>query len=155
MAFSARPILAILIALLIPVAVAGPDAKLSDLAWLAGSWTGSQGETRIEEHWTTPAGGMMVGMHRDLPRGRSAFFEFLRIVEAEGEIAYLAMPAGRHPPTRFRLLSMSERRVVFENPGHDFPQRILYWIDDEGILHARIEGEEDGETREAEWTYRR
>ncbi|MCZ6754199.1 MAG: DUF6265 family protein [Gemmatimonadetes bacterium] len=129
--------------------------RLDRLAWLAGSWTGGEGDAVMEEHWTTPAGGLMVGMHRDLRPGRRAFFEFLRIVEEKGQISYHAMPAGRSPATIFPLLSMSDRRVVFENPDHDFPQRILYWLDDEGMLHARIEGTEDGETRGMEWHYRR
>ena len=51
--------------------------------------------------------------------------------------------------------SMSDRRVVFENPEHDFPQRILYWLDDDDMLHARIEGTEGGETHSMEWRYRR
>ena len=128
--------------------------RLEQLAWLAGSWTGGQGDTVIEEFWTTPAGGLMVGLHRDLRPGRRAFFEFLRIVEEKGQISYYAMPAGRSPATIFPLLSMSNRRVVFENPDHDFPQRIIYWLDGD-MLHARIEGTEDGETRGMEWHYRR
>jgi len=129
--------------------------QLAQLAWLAGSWSGGEGEQAMEEHWTTPAGGMMVGMHRDLRPGRQAFFEFLRIVEEEGRIGYHAMPAGRSPATIFPLLSMSDRRVVFEKPDHDFPQRILYWLDEGGTLHARIEGTQGGEAQSMEWQYRR
>ena len=32
------------------------------------------------------------------------------------------------------------RKVVFENPEHDFPQRIIYQLDDDGNLAGRIEG---------------
>ena len=145
-------VLALLLAL---PAAAAPEPSLSDLEWLAGSWAGHQGETEMEEHWTTPAGGMMVGMHRDLRPDGSAFFEFLRIVETDEGIAYLAMPAGRNPPTSFPLLAMEHQKVVFENPAHDFPQRILYWLDDADVLHARIEGTEDGENHGVEWIYRR
>ena len=129
--------------------------RLDRLAWLTGTWTGVEGDTIMEEIWTTPAGGMMVGLHRDLRPGRRGFFEFLRIVEEKGQISYHAMPAGRSPATLFPLLSMSDRRVVFENPEHDFPQRILYWLDDDDMLHARIEGTEGGETHSMEWRYRR
>jgi hypothetical protein len=146
---------AVLVAMspLLPAAAEAPP--LDRLAWLAGSWTGGEGDTVMEEHWTTPAGGMMVGLHRDLRPGRRAFFEFLRIVEEKGQISYHAMPAGRSPATVFPLLSMSDRRVVFENPDHDFPQRILYWLDEDGMLHARIEGTEGGETKSMNWRYRR
>jgi hypothetical protein len=50
---------------------------------------------------------------------------------------------------------MEHQKVVFENPDHDFPQRILYWLEDADVLRARIEGTEDGENRGVEWTFRR
>ena len=147
------------VALLAAVNLALPSEaeapRLERLAWLTGNWTGVEGDTIMEEIWTTPAGGLMVGLHRDLRPGRRAFFEFLRIVEEKGQISYYAMPAGRSPATLFPLLSVSDRRVVFENPDHDFPQRILYWLDDDDMLHARIEGTEGGKTRSMEWRYRR
>ena len=128
------------------------DPRLDALAWLAGSWTGVIDEARVEEHWSVPAGGSMIGMNRTVVGGRTVFFEFLRIeVEDDGRIVYLASPRGRHPPTAFALAAMAERQVAFENPEHDFPQRIIYTRDDEHLV-ARIEGTEDGESRHSEWT---
>ena len=42
---------------------------------------------------------------------------------------------------------------MFENPDHDFPRTISYHLDD-GNLRVRIEGEEGGEGRTEEWTWR-
>ena len=52
---------------------------------------------------------------------------------------------------------MESRRgkAVFENPAHDFPQRILYWLDGAGALHARIEGPQDGKAVGEEWVWTR
>jgi hypothetical protein len=41
---------------------------------------------------------------------------------------------------------------VFSDPAHDFPKRILYWLDEAGALHARVEG--DAAMAE-EWTWTR
>jgi hypothetical protein len=41
--------------------------------------------------------------------------------------------------------------VVFENPEHAFPRRILYWRDGAN-LHARIEGHRAREAQ-LEWTW--
>ncbi len=46
-------------------------------------------------------------------------------------------------------------RAVFENGEHDFPQRILYWLDPEGRLHARVEGRLAGQPRGQEWVFTR
>ena len=59
------------------------------------------------------------------------------------------------PPTPFRLVESADKRAVFENKEHDFPQRILYWIDAAGALHARIEGPQDGRTVSEEWVWTR
>ena len=65
---------------------------------------------------------------------------------------YLASPAGA-PVTSFRMVTLEDRRVVFENKEHDFPQRILYWLDAGGALHARIEGRQGGQDLHEEWVW--
>ena len=45
------------------------------------------------------------------------------------------------------MWSLSDREVIFENPDHDFPQRVIYrLISDEDLL-GRIEGMIDGKER--------
>lgn len=137
-------LLALALALAITSAASAADkASLAQLSWLAGSWASDSGGTRAEEHWMAPAGGMMVGMSRTVRQRGRASLEFFRIVEDTLGVAYLASPGGR-PPTRFGLVDLEARSVVFENPEHDFPQRILYWLDDRGRLHARVEGKVRG-----------
>lgn len=98
---------------------------LSDLDFLAGNWTGSQGGASMQEIWTTSPGGIMVGLHKDVfPNGRSSF-EFLRIVNTESGITYLASPGGSEP-TSFPLKEVKGTKAIFENLDHDFPQRIIY-----------------------------
>jgi hypothetical protein len=126
---------------------------LSGLAWMAGTWIGEDAGTVSEETWTSPRGGMMLGMHRDVAGGKAVSFEFLRIEATADGIVYFASPRGA-PPTPFRLVENGPRRAVFANPEHDFPVRILYWLDAEGALHARVEG--PGEKPKAfEWVWRK
>ena len=137
------------------IAAEGGRASLDDLAWMAGSWASRDGGKVSEEHWTAPAGGMMLGVHRDLEGGRAAF-EFLRIEERDGKVIYLASPEGR-PVTPFELIESAApgsagQRAVFANPEHDFPQRILYWREG-GSLCAAVEGPIDGETVSERWCW--
>ena len=131
---------------------AAERTDLSDLAWLVGAWQGRQGGTEMEEHWIAPKGGLMLGLHRDLFSSGSTFFEYLRIESRDDGVFYVASPRGR-AGTAFRLIANADRRVVFANPEHDYPQRILYWIDGDGALHARIEGTQNGENRASEWRW--
>jgi hypothetical protein len=132
---------------------AAAPAKASALAWMAGSWAGEKDGVHSEEHWTTPEGGALVGMHKDVKGGRMSSFEFSRIVEEGGRLCYLASPGGA-APTSFCAVEMEANRVVFENRNHDFPQRILYWREGDRI-HARIEGPMNGEPVSEEWVWSR
>ena len=129
----------ILFALTAPPSFASETEPLQSLAWMAGTWTGEDGGTATEEVWIAPRGGLMLGLHRDVARGKAVSFEFLRIEATADGIVYFASPKGA-PPTPFRLVEGKEGRAVFENPKHDFPVRILYWLGPDNSLHARIEG---------------
>jgi hypothetical protein len=126
--------------------------SLTDLAWLAGSWAGNSGGIAMEEHWTAPKGDSMIGIHRDVGKGRTLSFEFLRIEQQGDQVVYLSMPNGKSPATPFPLKDASAGRVVFENPTHDFPQRIIYWKDGTD-LRARIEGTMNGKAGSEEWRW--
>src|SRR2546428_416554 len=78
-----------------------------------------------EEQWTKPAGGSMLGMGRAVANAKMVEFEFMRIHEDKGEIFYSARPSGQ-PEASFKLVSLNGQAATFENPQHDFPQRIVY-----------------------------
>ena len=134
------------------VTAQGAKAAIVDLSWMAGSWSGESRGIQMEEHWTAPKGNSMVGIHRDIGKGRTLLFEFLRIEQQGDRIVYWSMPNGRSPATPFPLKELSGTRVVFENPAHDFPQRIIYWKDGND-LRARIEGTQNGKPAGEEWRW--
>jgi hypothetical protein len=115
------------------------SASLARIAWLAGNWTGSVGEATIEERWTPAAGGVMLAVSRTVKGERLAAFEFLRIMERDGGLIYIAQPNGR-PPTEFTLTDIDESSATFENPTHDFPKVIRYTRKSDGSLEARVSG---------------
>ena len=134
---------ALLIAFTIMIAslpAAETAASLADLGWLSGTWKMEAHGKLIEEHWTTPAGGSMLGVSRTIKSGKMVEFEFLRIEQRDDGLFYIAQPQGM-PPTEFRLISSNSSEWVFANPQHDFPQRIRYRRNPDGSLTARVEDE--------------
>ncbi len=93
----------------------------------------------------------MLGVNRTLSANGKSSFEFLRIAKTAAGISYFASPGGR-PPVEFPLLESAATRTVFENARHDFPQRIVYSLED-GILKARIEGTIGDQKRGMEWRW--
>ncbi|MDM4766998.1 DUF6265 family protein [Pelomonas sp. SE-A7] len=142
-----------LVALLLSGAVQAQEAAAPP-AWMAGCWKLEGSDAGSAEQWMAPAGGQMMGMSRTLRRGKLVEFEFLQIrPNAEGKLEYVAQPQGR-PPTAFALKEQGPQSVLFENPQHDFPQRISYKRD--GLqMQARIEGERNGKLRGIDFAFRK
>lgn len=127
--------------------------QAAELDWLAGHWCGQSGKIFSEETWMAPRGGLLVGMHRDTRDGKAAGFEFMRIAHQDGRWVLSAQPGGG-AATAFAADLVEEGRVVFANPAHDFPKRVIYSRADADTLKARIDdGRDDGQAME--WTWRR
>jgi hypothetical protein len=121
-------------------------ASISQMSWLAGAWNGASGPVSFEERWTAAAGGAMLAVSRTVKSDRMVAFEYLRIVERDGTLIYIAQPGGR-PPTEFRLSAITPDSAMFENKAHDFPKVIAYAKKPDGTLEARVsDGGQGGET---------
>jgi hypothetical protein len=125
--------------------------SIDRLAWLTGCWSRAHANGIAEEHWMAPRGGTMLGMSRIVRDGRTVEYEYLQIRAEAGSLVYEARPSGQ-PPATFALGKMADDAVVFENPSHDFPQRILYRRTADGIA-ARIEGTMNGAAREIDFPF--
>ena len=135
------------------VAPARDTVSIDRLSWLAGCWSRVRADGLTEEHWMAPRGGTMLGMSRTVRDGRTVEFEFLQIRSGEGTLVYEARPSGQ-PMAIFPLESAADGMVTFENPSHDFPQRIIYRRTAAGIA-ARIEGRMNGTERGVDFPFTR
>ena len=129
-------------------------APIGRLSWLSGCWESVRGERRIEEQWMAPRGGSMLGLGRTVVRDSTVEFEYVRIHERDGRLVYTAKPSGQAEAS-FSSVTLSDSLVVFEDPAHDFPQRIIYRRQGADSLVARIEGERNGKLRGVDFPMRR
>jgi hypothetical protein len=135
-------------------AAACPAAFAAELPqWLAGHWRTEHDGRVTEEVWLAPAQDLMTGMSRT-HGGKKPFFEFIRIERRGDALYYIAQPRGGEA-TEFRAIDGKAGTIAFDNPAHDFPQRIVYERRDADTLSARIEGHVGGKTRVERWDYRR
>jgi hypothetical protein len=137
-----------------PVTAAQERATTSDLAFMSGCWRLEANGRTIDEHWLAPAGGSLMGISRTVAEGKTVEYEFLQIRDLPDGLTYIARPSGQ-PEASFRMLSRTADEIVFENPAHDFPQRIRYRRAGPDALHARIEGTLKGKERSIDFPYRR
>jgi hypothetical protein len=155
MTCSKRALAAALFLAAFAVTASARAASLDRLAWMSGTWTGTDDNGfEMVEHWTDPKGDVMLGLHKDVKAGKALSFEFMRIQATPTGIVFFASPRGA-PPTPFPMAEIGDQRIVFANPAHDFPQRIIYRLTPDGSLNARVEGAVKGQTRSEEWTWKR
>ena len=154
-------LLLVLLAVLIPAGAQSPTTApgklgvtVADVAWLAGCWEGCQGEAVIEEVWSKPGGGTMIGFGRTVKENRTTSFEFMQFREYAGSLAFMPQPQGGAAVT-FPLKNMSGGRFTFENKEHDFPQRVIYERKGPGLLLAAIEGTFKGKEAREEFQMRK
>jgi hypothetical protein len=133
-------------------------ARIESVAWLHGCWRLASSNRVTEEQWMRPAGGTMLGVSRTVRRvaesDSTTEFEFLRLFVRDGKLVYAAHPSGQ-APAEFTENEVGEGSIVFANPQHDFPQRIMYRARGADSVIARIEGTIGGNARGMDFRYRR
>ena len=131
-----------------------PAATTADLAFMAGCWRLIGNNRTTDEHWLAPAGGTLMGVSRTVVNGKTVEYEVLQIRDLPQGVTYIAKPSGQ-PEAQFTIASKTADEIVFENPKHDFPQRIRYKRVGADRLEARIEGTMNGTARGIDFPYSR
>jgi hypothetical protein len=141
-----------MLALILATQLSGPPAAIGQMAWLAGCWI--QARPNGSELWMAPGGGTMLGLGRTVRDGKLREYEFVRIVETDGSLAFVAKPSGQDEAT-FPLKAITSGEAVFEDPAHDFPQRVIYRRAGTDAIAARVEGQMGGQAKGVDFTYKR
>ena len=141
----------------LPEGAPRPAARVADLAWLAGRWTGEGMGGRIDEAWSPPDGGAMVGYFRLVKDDKPVFYEILTLIEIEGSVemrlkhvnADMTGWEEKNDFVTFRLVKHDASGAYFS--GFTFKRLSPDLI--EGYLALR--NRTDGTVREEKFIYRR
>ena len=135
-----------------------PPARVADLKWLVGQWEGEGLGGTIDEVWSEPAGGAMVGYFRLVDKdGKAVMYEILTLLETEGSVEMRLKHVNpdmtgweeKNEFVTFRLVRHDDTGAWFEGLTfrRDGPDRI------EGFLALR--NRSAGTLREEKLVYRR
>ena len=127
--------------------------SIKEVAWLQGCWELREGDRLVEERWMPPRAGSMLGVGRTTRGSKLVEHEYIVLTERDGRLAYEAHPSGQ-AATTFMSQPITGREVVFEDPAHDFPQRVGYKSTGPGQMLAWVEGTSGGKQRRIEFPYR-
>lgn len=104
------------------------EQVFADLAWLSGDWVAESGGARHVAHYTSPEGGMILGLTRTLKDGVVVAHEFERFELSGGTIVYTPYPGGvASDPFPMVKSELNLGRIAFANPAHEgFPTEFLW-----------------------------
>lgn len=114
---------------------------INDFAWLRGDWQRESSKSITKESWRRVSETALEGSSSRVSKasGETIFGESLLLAKMGSDIFYIAKVAENALPIPFKLVNFSETEAVFENPVHDFPQRIRYRRDGENAFTAIVE----------------
>lgn len=113
---------------------------LKELNRLEGTWARVTRSGMVYEIWKKNENSSLDGMTWRVKEGDSVLTEKIRLFVSEDSLYYAAqvMDQNEGKEILFTLKSEGEE-YLFENPGHDFPQRIRYSFPKEDELRVVIE----------------
>lgn len=121
-------------------------AELKKASWFLGNWENNFPNGRATESWmqandSTYTGSSLVVMGKD-----TVLSESLSLQERDGKLLYIPTVSEQNSGKEvvFTLTSSSDKKLVFENPKHDFPQKITYTKINQDSIVAEISGMMEG-----------
>jgi hypothetical protein len=117
-------------------------ATIESLAWIAGRWATSEEGTKLEEIWSPPDAGIMMGMFRWLDGDEPRFYEFMLLKPSAAGLELhikhftpdLVGWEAKDASTAFDLVQIGDREAVFHPRAEESSGWAVYRIADDGWL---------------------
>jgi hypothetical protein len=125
-------------------------AELDKATWLIGTWQMIMDDQTTTETWQRQNDSTLSGTSCTLIGADTVSYETLSLTQNGSDLFYIPTVSGQNnnEPVKFRLTGSTDELLIFENPEHDFPQKITYNRLADDSLFAEISGKIDGEVME-------
>ncbi|PRZ27958.1 DUF6265 family protein [Flavobacterium granuli] len=116
--------------------------KIKMAHWLLGKWETKTPEGTLSENWEKLNDSTYKGQSYFIKDKDTLHFETILLQQTGEELDYIASVKGQNDDkaVRFKLIETTEKELRFENPKHDYPQKISYKQISNQSLTAEISG---------------
>lgn len=116
--------------------------RIGRASWLIGEWENNFDGARMFEGWVMTSDSLMTGLSYTIENGDTVAYETISLVQRGVDLFYIPTVSDQNnqEPVEFLLTAFSDSTLVFENPNHDFPQKISYINYGGDSLLAEISG---------------
>lgn len=121
-------------------------SHINKMNWLEGSWENKMPEGILTETWTKVNDSTYKGKTLFIKEKDTIHNEEI-VLSQKGETLYYTptvIGQNNDEPIEFKMTNSTENEFVFENPKHDYPQKIVYKKLNATNLVATISGKQRG-----------
>ncbi len=121
--------------------------QLEKMNWLIGNWENKMDDGILSETWKKENDSTFSGTtYFIINKKDTVHSETILLTQLNNQLIYSPTVKGQNndESVDFKLSSESENTFVFENPKHDYPQKIVYKKVNENSLVATISGIQQG-----------
>jgi hypothetical protein len=112
----------------------------------------------LYENWRLQNDSTLLGKsYKIAPAGDTLVLEEVTLALRQQTIVYMPNVRGQNngETVTFKLVSTTNDTYIFDNPAHDFPQRVIYKLPENDQLHAWIEGMDKGSYRKSDYYFKK
>lgn len=130
--------------------------RILPLAWIEGDWIYNSETGTITESWVKDSDSSYSGEGKFMDKsGNVKSSERIKLNQRDGVLWYVPVISNQNGgnPVYFKQVSVSPTEIIFENPDHDYPQRIIYKKISDTAMTAIVEGKVDDQPYKQEYLY--
>ena len=102
------------------------DPSITQLHWLKGKWSRIAAGVEHYELWNIVKDSLLEGEGYYMKTNNKKVTEKLAIKWIDKKLVYIADVPGNTGPVNFENIILNDTMAVFENRGHDYPNKITY-----------------------------
>ena len=131
--------------------------KIKDSQWLLGKWTSQSQNGILEETWKSLNDSTLSGTSYFIKGKDTLHNELIVLQQNSDNLLYKATITGENNGKTivFPLTSSTEKSLHFENPKHDYPQKIDYEYANANTLITKISGVQAGKLASETYTMKK
>lgn len=132
-------------------------AEIKKADWFLGHWENNSKEGNLSEIWTKENDSTFHGETYFVIDKKTVFSESVKLWQKENQLIYEVAVKGQNDekPVEFTLTSSSDKQLIFENPKHDYPNKITYNQITKDSIVAEISGMKDGKSKSEQFAMKK
>jgi hypothetical protein len=132
-------------------------SKIVGTDWLLGKWENKSADGNLLEIWKKANDSLFIGESYFIKGKDTLHSEQIQLKQKGENLFYIPTVKGQNndKPVTFKYKDTIGKQLVFENPKHDYPQKILYLQISKDRMIIEISGMQQGKVSSSKYSLKK